>query len=54
MIQNTSTSEWFTVDGKKKRDVYKKLSRLVRNKPKPKTPVDVCVQVGNGSFDTRA
>ena len=54
MIQNTSTSEWFTVDGKKKRDVYKKLSRLVPNKPKQKTRVDVCVQVGNGSFDTRA
>jgi len=42
------------VHGEKKHDTYKTLSRLVRNKPEQKTHVDVCVQVGNGSFDTRA
>ena len=39
---------------KKPRDVQKKMSGLERNKPKQNTQVDVCVQVGNGSFDTRA
>ena len=53
MIQNMSTSECWMVHGKKKH-MYKKLSRLVRNKPEQKTHVDVRVHVGNGSIDTRA